>query len=49
MQQTQDVEKMLVQCCSSVVDGGPALNQPWFNVSCVLIGISLGNLVRAVL
>ena len=35
-QQTQDVESMLVYCWSNVVDGGPTLNQYWFNVLCLL-------------
>ena len=25
---------MLVYCSASVADGGPTLNQRWFNVSC---------------
>ena len=37
-QQTQDVESMLVLRWSSVVDGGPLLNQHWLNVSCLLGG-----------
>ena len=35
-QQTQDIHPMLVRCWASVVDGGPALNQHWVNVSCFL-------------
>ena len=35
-QQTPDIEQMLVQCWADVVDGGPTLNQHWFNVSCLL-------------
>ena len=35
-QQTQDVESMLVWRWSSVVDGGPTLNQSWFKVLCLL-------------
>ena len=35
-QQTRDIEPLLVQCWASVVDGGPALNQQWLNVSCLL-------------
>ena len=27
---------MLVECWTSVADGGPTLNQHWFNVSCLL-------------
>ena len=38
-QQTRDIEPMLGQCWTDVVDGGPALTQHWFNVSC-LLGIS---------
>ena len=30
------VEPMLVQCLASGADGGPALNQNWFNVACLL-------------
>ena len=33
-QQTQDLEPTLIYCWSSVVDGGPTLQQHWFNVSC---------------
>ena len=32
----QDVESMLVYRWSSVVDGGPTVNQHWFNVFCLL-------------
>ena len=32
-QKTRDVLPMLVQCCASVADGGPALNQHWGNAS----------------
>ena len=35
-QQTQGVESMLVSRWSNVVDGGPTLDQPWFNVLCLL-------------
>ena len=35
-QRTQDVESMFVWRWSSVVDGGPTLNQHWFNVLCLL-------------
>ena len=35
-QQTQDVETMLVQRWSNVVDGGAALNQHCFNLLCLL-------------
>ena len=35
-QQTRDIEAMLGQCWADVVDGGPTLNQHWFNVSCLL-------------
>ena len=38
-QLTRDIEAMLGQCWADVVDGGPALTQHWFNVSC-LMGIS---------
>ena len=38
-QQTRHVEPMLVQCWLTVYDVGPALNQHWFNVSCLLGGI----------
>ena len=34
--QTRDIEPLLVQCWSNVVDGGPTLNQQWLNVSCLL-------------
>ena len=35
-QLTRAIHTRLVQCWASVVDGGPALNQPWVNVSCLL-------------
>ena len=35
-QQTGDIEPLFDQCWASVVDGGPTLNQQWFNVSCLL-------------
>ena len=28
---------LLVECWDSVVDGGPALNQQWFDVLCMLL------------
>ena len=37
-QQTQDVESMFVWRWSSVVDGGPTVNQHWFTVLCLLEG-----------
>ena len=36
IQQTRDIELLLVQCCADVVDGGPTLNKHWFNASCLL-------------
>ena len=33
-QEADDVYPMLVQCWSSVVDGGPTLNQHWSNILC---------------
>ena len=30
------IEPMLYQCWASVVDGGPALEQHWVDVSCLL-------------
>ena len=33
---TPDVHPRLVQCWPRVVDAGPALNQPWVNVSCFM-------------
>ena len=33
------IKKMLFQCWTSVVDGGPALKQHWFNASCLLVYI----------
>ena len=36
MQQTRDIELMLGQCWTSVVDVGPTLPQHWLNVSCLL-------------
>ena len=42
-QQTRDIEPMLVQCWASVVDDGPALNQHWVNVSCLLGDTSPGD------
>ena len=38
--QIRDIEPMLGQCLADVVDGGPTLNQLWFNVSCFLGGYS---------
>ena len=38
-EQTRDIEPMLDQCWADVVDGGPTLNQHWFNVSCLLENI----------
>ena len=35
-QQTQDVKSTLFQRWTSVVKGGPTLNQRWFNVLCLL-------------
>ena len=35
-QQTCAVGPTLVYCWASVVDGGPAVNQCWANVSCLL-------------
>ena len=35
-QLTRDIEPILAQCWVDVVDGGPTLNQHWFNVSCLL-------------
>ena len=35
--QTRDIEPMLGQCWADVVDGGPAMTQHWFNVSCLLM------------
>ena len=34
--QTRDIESLLVQCWTSVVDGGPTLNQQWLNIWCFL-------------
>ena len=34
--QHQDIYPRLVQCWPTVCDAGPALNQPWMNVSCLL-------------
>ena len=34
--EARDVEPMLVKGWASVVDGGPAFNQHWLNVSCLL-------------
>ena len=31
-QQTRDIEPSLVQCWTSIVDGGPTLNQQWLNI-----------------
>ena len=36
-QRTQEVKSIQVQRWSSVVDGGPTLNQHWFNVLCLLV------------
>ena len=30
---TRHIDPMLVECCTSVVDGGPILKQHWVNVS----------------
>ena len=35
-QQTRDLHPMLFQCWASVEDGGPALEQHWVNVLCLL-------------
>ena len=35
-QQTRDVDPMLAHCWPAVVDGGPAVNQHWVNISCLL-------------
>ena len=35
-QQTGGVEPVLVLCWASVADGGPELDQHWFNVLCLL-------------
>ena len=35
-QQTRGIDPMLVYCCASVADGGPALNQHWVNAPCLL-------------
>ena len=35
-QQTRYSNPLLVQCWASVVDGGPTLDQHWFDVSCLL-------------
>ena len=49
MQQTQDVESMLVQRWSTVFDVGPTLNYHWFNVLCLLGGhLDASLLVQAV-
>ena len=34
--QTRDVCPMFDECWPSIADGGPALGQPWVNVTCVL-------------
>ena len=36
-QQTRHIHPMLVQCCVSVADSGPAMYQHWVNVSCLLL------------
>ena len=36
LQQTRDIEPMLVQFWINVADGVPTLGQHWFNVSCLL-------------
>ena len=41
LQQTRDIEPLLVQCWASVYDAGPTLNQQWLNVSCLLRGLLL--------
>ena len=35
-QQTRYINPLLVQCWTSVVDGGPTMDQHWFDVSCLL-------------
>ena len=35
-QQARDIHTMLIRCWASVTDAGPALNQHWVNVSCLL-------------
>ena len=35
-QETHDVEPILVSCWPTVSDGGPTLNQDWFNTVCLL-------------
>ena len=40
-QPTRYVEPILVQCWPAVYDVGPTLNQYWFNVSCLLISLTL--------
>ena len=35
-QQTRHINPMVVQCWASVVDGGPALDHHWVDVSCLL-------------
>ena len=39
-----DVDPVLVQCWPTVCDAGPALNQHWFNASC-LLGAAFADLV----
>ena len=40
-QQTRGVEPVLVWCWASAADGGPALDQHWVNISCLLGRYSL--------
>ena len=35
-QQTRDMNQMLGQCWTSIVDGGPILTQHWIHVSCLM-------------
>ena len=42
-QQTRGVEPVLVLCWASVADGGPELDQHWFNVLC-LLGVLTGHI-----
>ena len=36
VQQTREINPMLVQCWASIVDGGPTLYQHWLDASCLL-------------
>ena len=38
-QQKQDINPLFVECWSTVYDAGPALNQRWVKLSC-LLGLS---------